>query len=97
MRIIIFVIVGFIVVAMWRGARDTEEIASQTETPEVLSRTEADPAQAPWVAHDFTIVEDDDISTLRRIRRSVSIVAPTAMSSEDRIADAYGCGNTGLE
>ena len=39
-----------------------------------------------WTAHDFTITEDNDTSFGGRSRRRVYIVAPAAVTREDRIA-----------
>ena len=55
------------------------------------ARTQA-PAEAPptpegeWNVHEFKVVEDEDTSFGNRLRRSIRIVAPTALTREDRIA-----------
>ena len=41
---------------------------------------------AEWNVHAFRVVTDEDISFSNRFRRRVTIVAPTALTREDRIA-----------
>ncbi len=42
--------------------------------------------ESEWNAHEFRVVKDEDISFLNRSRRRVSIVAPDALTQEDRTA-----------
>ena len=39
-----------------------------------------------WNTHKFTILEDKDISSSNRARRRVTVLAPSALTPEDRIA-----------
>ena len=39
-----------------------------------------------WTAHDYQIIENKDISVFGRVRRTVLILAPTALTRDDRIA-----------
>ena len=53
---------------------------TENPVPDVVnSKTE-------WIAHDYRIFEDKDISVTSRTRRRVLIVAPTAVTPEDRLA-----------
>ena len=53
---------------------------AENPSPSVLkSKTE-------WIARDYRIIENKDISVASRARRKVFIVAPTAVTPEDRLA-----------
>ena len=84
----IAIILGILVmVGMCSGDPD------ETQTPEpVLTEAarsaveeESEP-ETEWIAHDFEIISDEDISSSIRVRRRVVVVSPTAQSPEDRIA-----------
>ena len=67
---------------------EKELVAEELEEPVVVAKTpeEPDVPAVEWIAHDFTIFKDEDISFSTRTRRRVTVVAPTALTPEDRIA-----------
>ena len=65
-----------------------ELVAEELEESEVVEELPEEP-DAPvveWIAHEFTVFKDEDISFSNRTRRRVTVVAPTALTPEDRIA-----------
>ena len=42
--------------------------------------------ESEWNAHEFEVVKDEDISAGSRLRRRVTVMAPAALTREDRIA-----------
>lgn len=45
-----------------------------------------------WNVHEFKVVSDEDISSSNRLRRRVTILAPSALTREDRIATLIEAG-----
>ena len=70
--------------------------AASQEQPETLlqhSNREASPAPGgEWNVHEFKVVSDEDISFGNRLRRRISILAPSALTREDRIATLIEAG-----
>ena len=65
----------------------SEPVAGAVEKPFEEVVPEEPPApEVEWNTHEFTVVEDGDSSFPGRARRRVIIVAPTALTREDRIA-----------
>ena len=65
---------------------DNAQVRVAQEEAEQLRAEENSELETEWIAHDFEIVRDEDISSSIRLRRRVSIVSPTAQTPEDRIA-----------
>ena len=65
---------------------DNAQVQEEQEDAEQLRAEENSELETEWIAHDFGIVTDEDISSSIRLRRRVSVVSPTAQTPEDRIA-----------
>ena len=52
----------------------------------VIDRNSLTEKSSAWNVHTYQIVENEDISSIDRFRRMVKVVAPTAVTREDRIA-----------
>ena len=61
------------------------EPAEQNELPVLEAQVPNEP-EPEWNAHEFEVVKDEDISAGNRLRRRVTVMAPTALTREDRIA-----------
>lgn len=60
----------------------TSEITYIQDSPEYNQKT----VEVAWVAHDYEILKNEDISSMIRIRRKIYIISPTATTKEERIA-----------
>ena len=84
-----------------QGVQQTAERQADVDPPAVLAVQDTDVLAAPpesspeppgsvveagWVAHDFEIDSEEDISSSVRARHRVWIVAPTALTPDDRVA-----------
>lgn len=69
----------------------SEQVVVHQSESEPVQPIEALPPKAPnmeveWNVHKFDVVKDEDISFSNRLRRRIVIVAPTALTREDRLA-----------
>ena len=69
-----------------RATHPEPESPAPLETKQIVEKQPAPTEKAMWVTHEFKIIRNKDISVARRIRLQVFIVAPTAVTPEDRIA-----------
>ena len=82
--------VSFVVFVLAAAMTDPEPAPreqAELPTPQTQAPAEAPPTpEGEWNVHEFKVVEDEDISFGNRLRRRINIVAPTALTREDRIA-----------
>ena len=69
--------------------------ASQEQPEQSVQHSNREPTPTPgkeWNIHEFKVVSDEDISSSNRLRRRVTILAPSALTREDRIATLIEAG-----
>ena len=71
----------------------TSAAVSDEQSQVPVQPSSAEPRQADdWNVHEFKVVSDEDISSSNRLRRRVTILAPSALTREDRIATLIDAG-----
>ncbi len=97
--IIVFIVAGSMIAPESTRQDESRVVETQKSTSAVTSQQESETSQSAqtsipqttneevaWTARPFEIISDKDISFVNRFRRTISIVAPTALTREDRIA-----------